>query len=343
MQLQSCGQRHQTMWLCLLALCSECEFGAHPSFRQSGSLRTNGHWRHRAGLFDNAADRVYLELGAGKGYLSLMVARATAAARFILADVRTFQLKADRLLRRMRDSGDKPLELLRCLANLKDFCVPGAVRELECGATAATGEAARTAMASARPAAAVTHAFTKEDDANNDRAAQSGEAAASSAGALQQRTAREYVGLGKHLCGAATDFALRGLLHREFRASGAAVRDGFDVGNASPIGNTARQRSDSPQARSKSAQPAPALAGLCIAPCCHHACSWQAYVGKDVIRELGFSAREFEMLSWMAGAQTTGVGCCCVAGSTCFRIVFCRSRIEVLSCLTCLLLIYIGC
>lgn len=43
------------------------------------------------------------------------------------------------------------------------------------------------------------------------------------------------------------------------------------------------------------------LVGLCIAPCCHHRCTWEAYVGKDELMELGLTQREIELAFWMAG------------------------------------------
>ena len=44
----------------------------------------------------NAGGRVYIEFGAGKGYLSSMLADASTARAFVLLDVRGFRNKADR-------------------------------------------------------------------------------------------------------------------------------------------------------------------------------------------------------------------------------------------------------
>jgi len=44
----------------------------------------------------NAEGRVYIEFGAGKGYLSSMLADASAARHFVLLDMRSFRMKADR-------------------------------------------------------------------------------------------------------------------------------------------------------------------------------------------------------------------------------------------------------
>jgi Methyltransferase TRM13 len=47
------------------------------------------------------------------------------------------------------------------------------------------------------------------------------------------------------------------------------------------------------------------LDGIAIATCCHHRCSWSAYTGKQLMSELGFSQRDFELLSWASGADTS--------------------------------------
>lgn len=44
----------------------------------------------------NAERRVYIEFGAGKGYLSSMLADASDARQFVLLDMRGFRMKADR-------------------------------------------------------------------------------------------------------------------------------------------------------------------------------------------------------------------------------------------------------
>ena len=209
-----------------------------------------------AGLFDQAANRTYLELGAGKGYLSLMMARATAARRFVLNDCRTFQLKADRLLRRLQAREDRHLAFVRLQADLKDFVVAGALHELD------------SAQNCAQPSA--------------------------------EWSSRTMIGVGKHLCGAVTDYALRSLLgscSRCSKHSQAAVP--MSASSAASAQVPALQAGDPP------VKPEAWLAGLSIAPCCHFRCSWQSYVGKRTILDMGFAPREFEMLCWVAGMQQT--------------------------------------
>jgi tRNA:m4X modification enzyme len=121
-----------------------------------------------AGLLKGAKDTTYVELGAGKAYLTLMIARATDATHFVINDNASFRLKGDRVLRRMIRENVKNLHFVRCQADLKDFLMAGSLEELQTSAQR---------------------------------------------NAEEKQTPRRVVGVGKHLCGAATDFALRGLTH----------------------------------------------------------------------------------------------------------------------------------
>lgn len=125
--------------------------------------------KHVSGLLEDAANTTFAELGAGKAYLSLMIARATEARHFVINDNQTFKLKADRILRRFVRDNMKQTAFVRCQADLKNFVMSGALTEL-----------------------------------------QSTAAGASTAPQLQ-KTPWKVVGIGKHLCGAATDYALRSL------------------------------------------------------------------------------------------------------------------------------------
>ncbi|KAK9832324.1 hypothetical protein WJX74_006219 [Apatococcus lobatus] len=53
--------------------------------------------------------------------------------------------------------------------------------------------------------------------------------------------------------------------------------------------------------------------GVAIATCCHHRCSWNQYVHPEFFLEQGFTAQEFELISWMAAwalcGHETPAGC----------------------------------
>ena len=86
---------------------------------------------------------------------------------------------------------------------------------------------------------------------------------------------RRCVVVGKHLCGGATDLALRCI---------AACR--------SP-----NSPAEGPGAR-------PCVLALGIATCCHHRCTLDTYVGAEVLGELGFAARDLEHIFWLSAWAT---------------------------------------
>lgn len=47
-------------------------------------------------LLQNAQEQTYIEFGAGKGYLSSMLADGSDAKHFVFLDNQTFRMKADR-------------------------------------------------------------------------------------------------------------------------------------------------------------------------------------------------------------------------------------------------------
>lgn len=179
----------------------------------------------RAGLLHDPKNSTFVDVGAGKGFMSLMLVRATPACSVILNDNGTFRLKADRVLRRMAKEKAKRVNFLRCRVDLKDFSIGGAV--------AALGETCST-----RPGADQTRP-----------------------GSLHVPQA--VVGVGKHLCGVATDWALRSLFNQR----------GF------------------------------VLKGFCLAPCCHQRCQWDEYVGKHELTKLGLCQREIELMFWMGSTS----------------------------------------
>ena len=80
----------------------------------------------------------------------------------------------------------------------------------------------------------------------------------------------DVVGVCKHLCGAATDLALRCLV--KGRENGLKIT------------------------------------GTCMAFCCHHRCSWSSYVGKKFLTDVGFVPRQFSALCSITSWATCGSG-----------------------------------
>ena len=185
-----------------------------------------------------------------------------------------------------------------------------------------------------------------------------------------QDSTRAWVAIGKHLCGAATDFTLRCCvqashgIHDGLAAqpgewpSGTAASNqakdlqpnsaaGAQLGDIQPLASsdahsalvsTERVQTACPVLLLKGGHPSTdemkdtsrpsqgsqgesqaakdgltagessgigvsRLKGLAIAPCCHHRCCWEHFVGKQAFLLLGFTPQEFEIVSWMTGKR----------------------------------------
>ncbi|XP_040264180.1 tRNA:m(4)X modification enzyme TRM13 homolog [Bufo bufo] len=99
------------------------------------------------------------------------------------------------------------------------------------------------------------------------------------------------IGIGKHLCGAGTDLALRCLVHNY----------------VNPEGEPQSKRSRTDAEQSVSLAPTNhCVDGIVIALCCHHRCDWQHYVGKGFFEKLGLGQQEFGLFQRMSSWATCG-------------------------------------
>ncbi|XP_039204427.1 tRNA:m(4)X modification enzyme TRM13 homolog isoform X2 [Crotalus tigris] len=107
------------------------------------------------------------------------------------------------------------------------------------------------------------------------------------------------IGIGKHLCGAATDLALRCLVDT-YRKSGLEEKEG-------PV--IKRLKTDcSGKIHSKCAtENWSPIAGIVIALCCHHKCEWRHYVGQDFFTRVGLGPIEFNFFKRMTSWATCGM------------------------------------
>jgi hypothetical protein len=97
------------------------------------------------------------------------------------------------------------------------------------------------------------------------------------------------VGISKHLCGGATDMALRSLAR--YRRAGSATE-------------TEETQEQEQQQQQQRILP---LAGLMMALCCHHRCTVDSYVALEFItQDCGFTEDEFSLLSCMSSWATCG-------------------------------------
>ncbi|XP_015418879.1 PREDICTED: tRNA:m(4)X modification enzyme TRM13 homolog isoform X2 [Myotis davidii] len=114
------------------------------------------------------------------------------------------------------------------------------------------------------------------------------------------------VGIGKHLCGAATDLALRCLVE----TYGARREEGNEEPSAKRIKNSKADKDLDAAAEDGGeglvAEEWSPVAGIVVALCCHHRCDWRHYVGKDYFRARGLGALEFHYFQRMSSWATCG-------------------------------------
>ncbi|XP_036128804.1 tRNA:m(4)X modification enzyme TRM13 homolog [Molossus molossus] len=115
------------------------------------------------------------------------------------------------------------------------------------------------------------------------------------------------VGIGKHLCGVATDLALRCLVE----TCGASCEERNEEPLAKRIKNDKADKEINTLAKEGSEKNVPdkwtPVAGIVIALCCHHRCDWRHYVGKEYFRALGLGAEEFHYFQRMSSWATCGM------------------------------------
>jgi tRNA:m4X modification enzyme len=137
-------------------------------------------------------------------------------------------------------------------------------------------------------------------------------------GVAQLGSGQPWVGMGKHLCGAATDFALL-CMARCAASSPASSAEGpeappHDRGScpalrlpeADAYEQASSSRVDRSEADHEAARPRRGLQGFAIATCCHHRCSWGHYVGWELFRQHGMSEADFQLVAWMTGEPCLG-------------------------------------
>ncbi|XP_061860374.1 tRNA:m(4)X modification enzyme TRM13 homolog isoform X3 [Colius striatus] len=111
------------------------------------------------------------------------------------------------------------------------------------------------------------------------------------------------VGVGKHLCGAATDLALRCLVE-----SYAACCDGESEEPAPKRCRSAETEvAPNTSADQESRDDCKPVAGIVIALCCHHKCDWTHYVGREFFTSVGLGPVEFHYFQRMSSWATCGM------------------------------------
>ncbi|KTF74912.1 hypothetical protein cypCar_00029987, partial [Cyprinus carpio] len=111
------------------------------------------------------------------------------------------------------------------------------------------------------------------------------------------------IGVGKHLCGAATDLALRCL----FEHNCSDEDDEPPTKRLKPHQNEGACDKPVPSTEGRETGKKLIVSGLPIALCCHHRCDWRHYVGKEFFRQKGLGPEEFVAFQRMSSWATCGM------------------------------------
>ncbi|XP_043941713.1 tRNA:m(4)X modification enzyme TRM13 homolog [Protopterus annectens] len=117
------------------------------------------------------------------------------------------------------------------------------------------------------------------------------------------------VGIGKHLCGAGTDLALRCLFESsqvtdlETDREPAMKRLKTDSTSDVHRGESAVSEFTDVHVNRNSIP----VIGVAVALCCHHRCDWSHYVGKEYFASLGLGCKEFSFFQRMSSWATCGM------------------------------------
>lgn len=115
------------------------------------------------------------------------------------------------------------------------------------------------------------------------------------------------VGIGKHLCGVATDLALRCLVE----TYAANFEERTEEPLAKRVKNDQTEEGRTALSKDGAEEDTPGtwapVAGIVIALCCHHRCDWRHYVGREYFKALGLGAEDFYYFQRMSSWATCGM------------------------------------
>ncbi|XP_009957784.1 PREDICTED: tRNA:m(4)X modification enzyme TRM13 homolog, partial [Leptosomus discolor] len=112
------------------------------------------------------------------------------------------------------------------------------------------------------------------------------------------------VGIGKHLCGAATDLALRCLVESYTTCCGGETEEPAPKRSRTDKTEEASNNSANNESNKDDCKP---VAGIVIALCCHHKCDWTHYVGREFFKSVGLGPVEFHYFQRMSSWATCGM------------------------------------
>ncbi|OXB66169.1 hypothetical protein ASZ78_012968 [Callipepla squamata] len=114
------------------------------------------------------------------------------------------------------------------------------------------------------------------------------------------------VGIGKHLCGAATDLALRCLVESYATCCNEESEEPAPKRPKNKAEGASNSSNDDDDSKRNKEDFKP-VAGIVIALCCHHKCDWTHYVGREFFRSVGLGPVEFHYFQRMSSWATCGM------------------------------------
>ncbi|XP_075792727.1 tRNA:m(4)X modification enzyme TRM13 homolog isoform X2 [Pelodiscus sinensis] len=115
------------------------------------------------------------------------------------------------------------------------------------------------------------------------------------------------VGIGKHLCGVATDLALRCLIESYATQCNEINEEPSPKRFRSDKTDIAFNSSADKRSGKNVTENWKPVAGIVIALCCHHRCQWKHYVGQEFFRTVGLGPVEFNYFQRMSSWATCGM------------------------------------
>ncbi|XP_010192581.1 PREDICTED: tRNA:m(4)X modification enzyme TRM13 homolog [Mesitornis unicolor] len=112
------------------------------------------------------------------------------------------------------------------------------------------------------------------------------------------------VGIGKHLCGAATDLALRCLVESYTACSDEEKEEPAPKRSRTDKTKVSSNKSTDNERNKDDCKP---VAGIVVALCCHHKCDWTHYVGREFFKSVGLGPVEFHYFQRMSSWATCGM------------------------------------
>lgn len=262
------------------------------SARELGSLPggvPNGGSDGDGSTVNTPPGRVFIEFGAGRGYLANALYECFGQPDLLFVERRAYKFKADRALRKVGkmeririDIEDLDLAGVESLRGRefvgagKHLCGPATDATLRCCLGSGNGNESRNGSRNGNG----TSSGIGDERTIENGGDENGSKGRDSKSGSGERTRRNQA--NGHCADVSNDATGREQA-ASLPAASPDLRSGLDASREAPF-----------------------CSGVAVATCCHHLCSWRTYVNKAFFRRLGFSPAEFHMLTWLTSWCVSG-------------------------------------